>query len=93
MTMRAQTLSTVNDLKKFLVDNNLGKEDIFSLQLNASGHYDIIYDGADVTDLDAGTVEGDTGAGATISVDAVAASAASGATASKKGSLLDVLLP
>lgn len=72
MTMRAQTLSTVNDLKKFLVDNNLGKEDIFSLQLNASGHYDIIYDGADVTDLDAGTVEGDTGAGATISVDAVA---------------------
>lgn len=54
MSMRAATLSSANDLKQFLIDNNLGKEDILSLQLNASGHYDIIWDAADPTGYTAG---------------------------------------
>jgi len=55
MAIRSATFATVKEAVDFLVDNNLGKEDIFTFQLNATGWYDVVWDETDPTVYAAGT--------------------------------------
>ena len=55
MAIRSVSFATAKEAVDFLVEHKLGKEDIFSFQLNASGWYDVVYDDADPTDYAAGS--------------------------------------
>lgn len=57
MAMIVKSFATVKEVKDFMAENNLGKEDILSFDTNASGFIDILFDDGSISDYASGTNE------------------------------------